>query len=369
MSRHVGSEGRGPTGLRILVVGDSYCPAAAFVRAFERLAAVHEVTFMDVVDEPEWVPSSPSEQRLKEYAGSPSQLIAALDGHDVLVVQGAVVTDAVMDADPRLRLICCARGGPVNVDVAAATERRIPVITTPGKNAVAVAELTIAFMVMLARRLPEILRYVEAGGEFAHDNYEGRDWFGQDLAGHTLGIVGFGQIGRQVATRAQAMDMAVLVFDPYVDPAVVVERGCQAVDLDTLLARSAYVSLHARASTESRGLIGAAQVGRMRPGAFLINTARDVLVDEAAVVDGLASGHLAGAAFDVVSPSPASGRHPLLAFPNVIIATHIGGATDDTLHHGGEMAVAEIERLLAGTPLVNVANPAALGLSRTGSAV
>ncbi len=193
--------------LRILVVGDSYCPSSAFQAAFEGLADDHAVTFADVTDEPGFVPGTPSELGLKEYMGSPAQVIAALDDHDVLVVQGAPVSDAVLDAAPALRLVCCARGGPVNVDVAAATARGIPVVTTPGKNADAVAELTIAFMVMLARRLPEVIRHVESGGEFGHDNYEGAHWFGHDLAGHTLGIVGFGQIGRRVATRAYAFGM------------------------------------------------------------------------------------------------------------------------------------------------------------------
>jgi D-3-phosphoglycerate dehydrogenase / 2-oxoglutarate reductase len=157
--------------MRILVVGDSYCPSSAFREAFRRLGEQHEVAFADVTDEPDWTPATPSELRLKEYMGSPPQVIAAFDGHDVLVVQGAPVSDAVLDASPALRLVCCARGGPVNVDVTAATERGIPVVTTPGKNADAVAELTVAFMVMLARRLPEVVRHVEAGGEFGHDNY------------------------------------------------------------------------------------------------------------------------------------------------------------------------------------------------------
>ena len=107
-------------------------------------------------------------------------------------------------------------------------------------------------------------------------------------------------------------------------------------------------------------MIGRAEVAAMKPGTCLINTARDVLVDEAALVDGLASGRLAGVGVDVVSPSPRGARHPLLAFPNVIITPHIGGATHETLHHGAEMLVAEIERLAAGRPLLNVANPAAL---------
>ena len=136
----------------------------------------------------------------------------------MLVVQGAAVSDAVLAASPKLQLVCCARGGPVNVDLAAATARGIPVVTTPGKNADAVAELTIAFMIMLARRMPEVLRHVEGGGEFGHDNYEGAHWFGHDLAGHVLGLVGFGQIGRRVATRAQAFGMSVVVCDPFVAP-------------------------------------------------------------------------------------------------------------------------------------------------------
>lgn len=162
--------------------------------------------------------------------------------------------------------------------------------------------------------------------------------------------------------------MSVLAFDPFVDPSVIVGAGADPVDLETLLDRSDLVSIHARATPDNRHLIGAAEIARLRPGSYLINTARDSLVDEAALIGGLDSGRLAGVALDVVSPSPAAGRHPLLAYPNVIIATHIGGATHETLHHGGEMAVAEIERLLAGEPLVNVANRAALAARSQGSA-
>jgi D-3-phosphoglycerate dehydrogenase len=353
--------------MRILVAGDRFCPTSAFREAFRPLASEHDVSYIEVVDEPDWRPETPSERSLKETMGSPSQVIAALDGHEVLVIQGAAVSDAVLDAAP-LRLVCCARGGPVNVDVAAATERGIPVVTTPGKNADAVAELTIAFLVMLARQLPVVIRYVEGGGEFAHDNYEGAKWFGHDLAGHTLGLVGAGQIGQRVATRALAFGMRVVAYDPFVDPGAVLAVGAEPVGLDELLATSDFVSLHARATSENRGLIGPEQIGQMKRGAYLVNTARDTLVDESAIIDALASGRLAGAAFDLISPSPTTGLHPLLAFPNVIITTHIGGATYETLHHGGEMAVAAIRRLAAGEPLVNLANPV-VAATRAGSAV
>ncbi len=348
---------------RILVVGDTFCPSSVMRSAFSELEGTNEVDYADVVDEPGWVPVTPSDLRIREYMGSPRQVIELLDGHQVLVMQGAPVTEAVLDADADLRLICCARGGPVNVDVAAATARGIPVVTTPGKNADAVAELTIAFMIMLARRLPEVLRYVEAGGEFAHDNYEGAHWFGHDLAGKVLGLVGYGQVGRRVATRALAFGMRVVVFDPFIDAGSMVADRVEPTELEPLLGTADFVSLHARATAGNARLIGPNQVALMKVGAFVVNTARDSLLDEDAVLAGLRSGRLAGLAVDLVSPSPATGRHPLLDHPNVIITTHIGGATYETVRHAGEMAAAEIERYLRGEALHNVADRAALGSS------
>jgi D-3-phosphoglycerate dehydrogenase / 2-oxoglutarate reductase len=256
--------------------------------------------------------------------------------------------------------VCCARGGPVNVDIQAATARGIPVVTTPGKNAVAVADLTLAFVVMLARRLPEVIRHVEGGGVFAHDNYEGAKWFGHDLEGMVLGLVGYGQVGRRVARRAMAFDMRVVAFDPFVDPGSIAADGVDPVDLGTLLGTADVVSLHARSTADNAGLIGAGAIAAMKDGALLINTARGSLIDEDAVLAGLRTGRLAGLAVDVISPSPATGRHPLLDHPNVIVTTHIGGATYETLRHGGEMAAAEIVRFLAGEPLLNVADRSAL---------
>ena len=353
--------------MKILVVGESFCPIHVFGAAFAHLEAEHEVTTFDVVDEPGWVARTPSERKIKEYLGSPRQVIERLDRHDVLVVQGAPVTDEVLDAAPTLRLVCVARGGPVNLDLDAATERGIPVVTSPGKNAQAVAELTLGFMVMLARRIPAIARYLEGGGELARDNFEGAKWFGHDLEGRVLGIVGFGQVGRRVAALGVAFGMRVLVYDPFV-PAERIERPGVAPTgtLADLLAEADVVTLHARATPENRGLIGREQFARMKPGSFFINTSRDTLVDEDALYDALGGGRVGGAALDLIRapdltlPPELGRRHHLLDHPNVILAPHIGGATYETLLHGGEMAAAEIERLVAGAPLVNVANRAAL---------
>ena len=355
--------------LRILVLGDSYCPASALGPAFTDLARHHTVDLGDVTDEPTWQPTTPSELRLREYLGTPRQVISRLAGHDVLVVQGAPVSDEVLDASPTLQLVCCARGGPVNVDVQAATERGIPVVTTPGKNADAVADLTLGLMIALARRLPDATRFIDGGAEFGHDNYEGSKWFGHDLAGHTLGLIGYGQVGSRVARRALAFGLQLLVFDPFVDPEVIRAPGIEPCDLPRLLAGSDFISLHARLTPDSRGMLGSAAFAAMRPGAYLINTARHELVDEAALEAAMAAGRLGGLALDLATPSPEVGRHPLLAYPNVVILPHLGGSTVETLRHGGEMAAADIERFLAGVPMQNVANRAALAARTEPAAV
>jgi D-3-phosphoglycerate dehydrogenase / 2-oxoglutarate reductase len=348
--------------MRILVLGDSYCPNRSLRPALEGLHG-HEVTFLDVDDEPGWRPLTASDQRVRELLGSPAQVIAALDGHDILVVQAAPVTAEVMDACPMLQLVCVARGGPVNVDLEAATARGIPVVTTPGKNAGAVAELTIAAMIMAARRIPETMRHAQANGELFVDNYEGAHWFGHELEGHVLGLVGFGQVGRRVTRLARAFGMRVLVSDPFVPLEVVRAEGAEPVELDELLATADHVSLHARVTAENRGLMDAARLSCMKPGAFLINTARDVLIDEDALAEALRSGHLGGAVLDLASPTPAGTPHRLMDFPTVLLLPHIGGATMETLANGGRMAAAEIERFADGRPLVNVANPAVLAVT------
>jgi D-3-phosphoglycerate dehydrogenase len=346
--------------MRILVMGDSYCPAAALAPAFEALRARHEVSLVDIADEPGWTPASLSETRIREYLGTPRQVIDAIDGHDVLVIQGAPITDEVLDAAPDLRLLGVTRGGPVNVDVGAATERGLPVVITPGKNATAVAELTLAFAIMLLRRVPEAMRHVDSGSEFGHDNYEGAQWFGRELGDATIGLVGFGHVGRRVTERALPFGARVLAHDPYVDGARIEALGAVPVELDQLLAEADIVSLHARGSASGQPLIGATELARCKPGSVFINTARDMLVDEDALHAALSTGRIAGAALDVVSASPTEGRHRLLSHPGVVIVPHIGGATDETLTRGGAMVAAEIERLERGEPFVHLANPAVL---------
>jgi D-3-phosphoglycerate dehydrogenase / 2-oxoglutarate reductase len=341
--------------LRILAVGDSYMPSRYFRAAFAGLDGRHAIDYLDVGSAPPPADPTPSEAKLREYLGAPADLIARMGGVDVLAVHGAPVTDAVLDASAALKLVCCARGGPVNVDVEAATERGLPLAVSPGKNAEAVADLTLAFLVMLARGVPRAQRFLADGGKLK-DNWDGARFIGADLRGHALGLVGFGNVGRRVALRARAFGMAVLVHDPYLpgEP-----EGAERVEtLDELLGRADFVSLHARATSETANLFDAARFARIKPGACFVNTARESLVDEAALDAALASGRLAGAALDVVEPGGPPGRHPLLRHDNVVITPHIGGATRETLAQGAAMIAEEIARFAAGEPLRHVFAPA-----------
>lgn len=338
--------------LKILVVGDSYMPPRYFAEAFAPLEATNAIEYFQVDAAWPFEPTTSSERRLREYQGSPEELAGRMTGVDVLVVQGAAVTDEVLDASPELQLVCCARGGPVNVDVEALTARGLPLVNTPGKNAEAVADLTLAFLVMLARGLPSAQRFIDEGNQL-RDNWEGARFIGSDLRRHVLGLVGYGQVGRRVALRALAFGLTVLVYDPYVED---VAAGEQVESLDELLGRADFVSLHARATPDTENLIDVETLAAMKPNAFLVNTARESLVNEDALDAALASGRLAGAALDVVRTTEQSGRHRLLRHENVVLTPHLGGATHETLLRGAEMIAEEIARFAAGDPLVNVVN-------------
>lgn len=340
--------------VRILAVGDPFMPASAFTRALHDLGDAVAITELQVEQAVGAPPRTTSEEQIHEYAGDPANVAAAVAGHEVLVVHGAPVTAGVLDAAP-LRLVCCARGGPVNVDVAAATERGIPVTNSPGKNAHAVAELTLAFALMLIRGVPASGRYLLAGGSHAESAFEGGRFMGSEAASMTLGLVGLGHVGRDVAIWARALGFTVLAHDPV--PPRNVPAGVSLVGFDDLLERSDIVSVHARATAANWHLFGATAFARMRRGSYFINTARESLVDEEALERALTSGVLAGAALDVAERRPVGDRHPLLNLPNVMITPHIAGATHETLRRGAEMVVAAVAKLLAGEEPDYLLNP------------
>jgi D-3-phosphoglycerate dehydrogenase / 2-oxoglutarate reductase len=345
--------------MKILVVGDSFVPVEVFRKGFAGIERAHEVEYLQLDESRLLEPHTESELAIREYLGSPGQVAERIRDREVLVVHGAPVTEEVLAVGSNLRLLCCARGGPVNVDVKAASSRGIPVVNTPGKNADAVADQALAFMVMLARGFPRAQRFLLEGNRLGESAYEGAQFLGHELGGHVLGLVGYGNVGRRVARRALAFGMSVIVYDPYVQ-SIDLAGVRQVPSLAVLLEEADFVSLHVRASAETENLMGRAEFAAMRNGAWFINTARETLVDEAALDAALASGHLGGAALDVVRPHSAGGPHPLLRHTNVVLTPHIGGATHETLLRGVTMVAGEVERFNAGEPLVNVVNRAAV---------
>ncbi len=343
--------------MNILVVGDSFVPVEVFKQGFARLEGAHHVEYLQLDESEPPTPPTESGRSIREFLGTPEQLVKRVADTEILVVHGAPITAEVLAAGGRLKLLGCARGGPVNVDVKAASARRILVVNTPGKNAEAVADQAIAFMVMLARGFPRAQRYLLQGGRLGESAYEGARFTGYELGGHTLGLVGYGNVGRRVCRRAIAFGMGVVVFDPYVRADDV--AGVREVpSLAALLEASDFVSLHVRAGGGTENLFGAPEFAAMRRGSYFINTARETLVDEHALDAALASGHLAGAALDVVRPHSGTGPHPLLRHDNVVITPHIGGATHETLLRGVTMIAEEIDRFVRGEPLVAVVNRA-----------
>jgi D-3-phosphoglycerate dehydrogenase len=340
--------------LKILVVGDSFVPVAVFAGAFGPLARDHDVRFASVDENRTFEASTPSEHAISEYLGAPDQVAEMLQDASVLVVHGAPVTEEVMRAGPRLRLLGCARGGPVNIDVKAATRLELPVTLAPGKNAPAVADLTLAFMVMLARGLVAARKFLTDNGGHMASNFDGARFIGGELAGATLGLVGYGRVGAEVAARARGYSMRVVVYDPYIERP---DEFTFVDTLDDLLGQADFVSLHARSTPETEGLIGAAALAAMKPGAWLINTARETLIDERALVNALDDGRLAGVALDVLCAAPNGERHPLIDNPRVLVTPHIGGATRETLTRGAQMVADAVAAFADGRTVPNLANP------------
>lgn len=346
--------------MKILVAGDSFVTVENFESAFSGIESSNEVRFIRMDELDRLTPSTESEGRIREFLGSPRQLIREIDCSECLVVHGAPVTDAVLDASSKLKLVCCARGGPVNVDVVSATRRGIPVVTAPGKNADAVADLALCFMIMLSRNIVGALAHVRETRVVGADNYEGNRFFGHELGGKVLGLIGYGRVGKKVATRGLGFGMSILVYDPFVDRSKIERQGIATTDLDSLLRNSDYVSLHARESKENDNLLGRVQFAKMKKTAYFLNTARPSMVDEEALYDALKSRAISGAAMDVLKFDPKRPTNPLLTLDNVIVTPHIGGATFETTTKGADIVAKQIEKYLSGLPLDTVINPEVL---------
>ncbi len=282
-------------------------------------------------------------------------LISALQGVQVCLTQMAPLTSRVLAACPSLKLFAVSRGGPVNANLTAATAHGVAVTYAPGRNAESTAEHTLGLMLSAMRRIP-----------FAHNGMVAGRWesdrfafseAGLEIADSTVGLVGAGAIGGRVAAALTALGATVLVADPY---ATTLPAGATQVPLPELLSRSSVVSLHARLTDETAGMIGAEELAAMPAGSVLVNCARGGLLDYGALAAALHSGHLFGAALDVYDEEPLPDDHPLRDAPNVVMTPHLAGASRPVAARAARMVGVEAVRWLAGEPPLNCANPEVL---------
>jgi glyoxylate reductase len=286
------------------------------------------------------------------------KLLAAVADADGVLSHPATRFDReVLEHAPNLRVISNIAVGYDNVDIAACTERGIAVCNTPGVLTDATADVTLALMLAVCRRVVEADKFTRAG--------QWRYWtpllmVGQDLTEATLGIVGMGRIGLEVARRAKGFRMRILYHNRNRRPDAEAELGARYVDLRTLLAESDFVSLHVPATPETRKLIGATELASMKPTAYLINAARGAVIDQAALIDALRERRIAGAGLDVYDPEPIAPDNPLLELDNCVLMPHVGAATIRTRQRMSELAARNVLAVLKGEKPPACVNPEVL---------
>lgn len=270
----------------------------------------------------------------------PGLLATIIKGYDAVIVGNDVVDKAAIDAGDKLKVVVMHGVGLDAIDVEYARSKGITVRNLPGVNADTVAEFSLGLMLSLARRIHESAVCVEEG--------HWRRFTGTDLSGKALGIVGLGAIGKALAVRARALGMDVVAFNRSKDQVFSEANSVAYVELDELLGRSDFVSLHTPITPETRNILSRKRLALMKKGSFLVNTARGGLVDETALLDALRSGHLAGAALDVFEKEPVLGDSPFIGLPNVILTPHIASQSSECMLRSSLKAVEETIKALNG---------------------
>jgi len=345
----------------ILAAGDHFVRPHLFTEAINRLEIRPEPTFSELTLPWPHTPFGPV-ANVDEASGTEDEIIDALEGAEVVVTQMAPFTERVFAAASGLRFVGVCRGGPVNVDLRAATEAGVVVSFAPGRNAQAAAEFAIGLMLTAMRRISttdaELKRAVWRGDYYTLENV------GSELAGSTVGLIGYGAIGSIVARVLVAFGANVVAYDPYANPEAIAADGVSLVDLDTLMASSNVVSLHARLTPETHHMVNADNLALLPRGAVLINSARGGLLDYAPLPQLLESGALGALAVDVYDVEPPTADWPLLSAPNVVLTPHLAGATRQTAERAASIVATDVALYLRGQTPRYVANPEVLNKVR-----
>jgi D-3-phosphoglycerate dehydrogenase len=271
---------------------------------------------------------------------------------DAMIMHGAIpFTREIISQLKRCKVVCRTGVGVDRMDLGAAAEHGIVVCNAAGCNSIEVAEQAIGLLIAISRKLVRMNQYVHEGKWRRHTAelhaYRGPVY---RIEGRTLGIVGLGHVGRQVAPRAQGLRLKVQAVDPYLDPEVAADLGVPLVSLDELIRTSDFISIHAPLTATTRKMFSRSQFTMMKATAYLVNCARGGLVDTDALYDALVSGQIAGAALDVTDPEPLPGDHKILTLPNVIVTCHTAANSDESYRDCQTHAAREVARVLSGKP-------------------
>ena len=343
--------------MNILIVGDQFIGGEAFQQAIERqlgagAGQLRTVAWAGADKQQQHAAQQVMEKEGPEAVPTPTEIVEAAGDAEVVAVHFAPISKAVLEAAPRLRAVVVARAGYENVNVEEASLRGVAVVNVLGRNAAAVAEHTLALLLGELRDVARADAAIRAGGW-----PEQSDSPVYELGGRTVGLVGFGHVGRQVARRLVGFGVRLLVYDPYVDPDTVdAHGGTKTLDLAEVFRSSDVVSLHARLSDETRRFIGAEQLALMKPTAYFINTARSRMVDYDALYQALADRRIAGAALDVHEDEPLPPDSPWLRLPNVTLSPHVAGSTQDAWRKSVELVASAIRELADGGRAANTVN-------------
>ena len=334
---------------RLLVIGDHFIKPELM-----RAKVEHLIDQFEVVEATTPFPLEPFRDiaEVREASGSEEQMIEALQGVSVCVAHHAPLTARVLEHTPDLRLFVVCRGGPVNVNLEAATRRGVAIAYTPARNAAATAEHTVAMILSALRGIPDADAAIRQGHWKGDYTWESA---GFELETATVGLIGYGAIGRIVGRILSSFGATILGYDPFAE--LHAEDNVIPVELDELLTRANVVSLHARETAQSKGILGARQIAMMQPGSVVVNCARGSLMDYDALADALRSGHLFAAAVDVFPAEPLPAGSPLLALKNLVMTPHIAGGTRQAAEKAATIAAEEVRRFLAGEELRYCANP------------
>lgn len=331
--------------MKVLVIGDPLLSAEKLKVAVHKILGEQvDVCCVDWVpanDEEFWYLRSIVEKNGPSVGKPPKEIFDYVGDVDMIITQHTPINEQIIEAAKNCKIIGACRAGVENVDVEAATKQGIAVCRTMGRNAHAVSDYTVAMMIAEMRNIArghEAMRKGEWKKQYSNYDFVG------DMFEKTVGLVGFGYIGHLVAKKLKGFDVNVLVYDPFVKAEEIEGQGCKLVSLEELCKESDFISMHARLSDETRGLIGAEQFALMKPTAYIVNTARAGLIDEQALIDALQNKKIGGAAIDVWWVEPPAKNHPFLTLDNVTITPHLAGSTKDAFNRTPYILLQELKR-------------------------